>query len=164
MLQPSPLGSKFGFRYTSILALACSGNIKKYANGTKITTNSTAVIIYFLFIPATYSININATKNANAVPQSGCFIISNVGTATVANIIPSFQNLFISSLPFCCNFTITFAINNTTAILANSAGWNENGPILNQLVAPFIGSVNNTATSEIRLSPYITGDILANIS
>ena len=54
--------------YTSILAFACSGNIKKYAIGTKINTNSIAVIIYFLSIPATKSINISAKINANAVP------------------------------------------------------------------------------------------------
>ena len=36
MLYPAPLGSNSGFKYTSILVFACSGNTNKYNNGTAV--------------------------------------------------------------------------------------------------------------------------------
>ncbi len=53
MLYPAPLGSKYGFKYTSILKRACSGKTKKYSTGTAITTSNIADIIYLFFMPAT---------------------------------------------------------------------------------------------------------------
>ena len=46
-----------------------------------------------------------------------------------------------------------------TMIFANSAGWIEIPPIVNQLVAPFTLLVNNTAISDIRINIYNIGDI-----
>ncbi len=68
MLYPAPLGSNSGFKYTSILDFACSGNTKKYSTGTNITTKTIETIIYFLSIPDTNSIEIIAKIYANAVP------------------------------------------------------------------------------------------------
>ena len=68
MLYPAPLGSIFGFKYTSILAFACAGNTKKYNIGSITITSNKETIIYFLFIPATYNINSNAIIYDIAVP------------------------------------------------------------------------------------------------
>lgn len=68
ILYPSPLGSLFGSKYTSILAFACSGKTNKYNSGTSITTNVIETIIYLLSIPATNKINISANIYAVAVP------------------------------------------------------------------------------------------------
>ena len=81
------------------------------------------------------------------------FIINNNGSASTVNIINSLVGLFISSAYLSCIFDITNVKNSTTAILANSDGWNENAPILNQLVAPFTGLVNNTAINNIINTP-----------
>ena len=75
--------------------------------------------------------------------------ISNNGNATIDSIINNFNGLFISSIYFSCILAMVNAKNNITAILANSDGWNEKNPILNQLVAPFIASVNSTAINNI---------------
>ena len=120
--------------------------------------------MYLFFIPETNNMNIKDIINAKAVPQSGCFIISKIGTKATNNISPNFSGLLVSSLPFNCIFVITNVINSTNAILANSAGCTVNFPMLNQLEAPFIGSVNNTPIKNIRDAPYNTGDILINIS
>ena len=49
------------------------------------------------------------------------------------------------SIYLSCIFDIMNAKNRMTVIFANSDGWNENPPMSNQLVAPFIGVVNSTA-------------------
>ena len=68
--------------------------------------------------------------------------------------------MFISFLPFFCIVDITYAKNNITNTFAVSAGWNENKsfPITNQLLAPLIGLVNNTAITDIIAIPYNIGD------
>ena len=53
MLYPAPLGSKYGFKYTSILSFACSGSTKKYNSGNEIIKIKSVSIIYLLFMPAT---------------------------------------------------------------------------------------------------------------
>lgn len=68
ILYPSPLGSEYGFKYTSILAFAWSGNTNKYKSGTNITTIVIAVIIYLLSIPDTNNINTNPKIYDVAVP------------------------------------------------------------------------------------------------
>ena len=78
-----------------------------------------------------------------------------------AKAINNFVGLFISFLPFSCILHKTRAKNKITAILANSAGWIERNPKLNQLVAPLTGSVNNTITNSIKTIPYRIGDIFA---
>ena len=65
-------------------------------------------------------------------------------------IINSLVGLFISSAYLSCIFDIINDKNNITAIFANSDGWNEKIPMLNQLVAPFTGFVNITATKSIK--------------
>ena len=80
-------------------------------------------------------------------------LFKSLGIATATNIINSLDGLFISSTYLSCIFDIINAKNNITATLANSDGWNENPPMSNQLVAPFTGFVNNTATSNIKNIP-----------
>ena len=64
------------------------------------------------------------------------------------SIISSFHILFISFLPLNCILFIKNAKNNIVIIFPNSEGWNENDcPNLNQLLAPLMGSVKSTPTS-----------------
>ena len=49
---------------------------------------------------------------------------------------------------------IYVAVAITTITFANSDGCIETEPILNQLVAPFIGSVNRTAINAISLAIF----------
>ena len=92
-------------------------------------------------------------------------MINPSGTAITSNIIANLENLFISSLPLICIRDITYDRNKIINIFDISAGCNENAPspISNQLVAPFIGSVNNTAISETIDIAYRTGDIFTKI-
>ena len=122
MLYPEPLGSDSGFKNISILFLACSGNTKLYNNGIDTIATIAVIIIYFLSIPAANNIITIATKNAAAVPQSGCFIINNTGTANIARITNSLVGLFISALSLCCILFIAYTIARITNTLANSPG------------------------------------------
>ena len=79
-------------------------------------------MIYFLSIPATNNTIISDTIYVIAVPKSGCNIINNTGTATVAKAMANFQILFISSFPFICNLAITYDKNSITVALAISPG------------------------------------------
>ena len=62
--------------------------------------------------------------------------------------------MFISFLFLSWSFTIIVAKNIITNIFASSLGWNFNVSVIsNQLVAPFIGFVNNTAINNIIKKP-----------
>ena len=122
--------------------------MKLYIIGTDTTISITAPIIYLLSIPAVINISAVAIIKAIAVPKSGCFIINNTGKPNIANKINNLVGLFISLFPLLWIFVIASVKNKITNIFANSPGWNEKNPISNQLVAPFIGFVNNTPNNK----------------
>ena len=61
------------------------------------------------------------------------------------NILLGFVSIILT---FTCIVVIEKAKNKITKTFANSPGWNENAPILNQLVAPLTGVVNKTAINK----------------
>ena len=91
-------------------------------------------------------------------------IISNSGTAKITHNSSNLVGLLISFGPFFFILDITKAINITITTFANSDGWIENDPNVNQLVAPDIGSVNSTAIKTNIMIPYNTSDALAIVS
>ena len=100
-MYPEPLGSRLGFKKTSILDLACGGNTKKYNNGTVTITANNAIIIYFLLIPDTKSIRTVAIKNAiagvNELTSQVDTIDGNKFNANIESIMPGIERL--QSLP-----------------------------------------------------------------